>query len=124
MSAADRRLPSLFLIPLVLAIVGLFFCMALLNGQWDLTVLSLLLFGVAAGAKLWTKWSLAGIECSVSVNRCRLFPDEKLLLKATAENKKILPILLQVSSPVSSGLVHGDSADPAVTAESGLLWYQ
>ena len=123
MSAADRRLPSLFLIPFVLAIVGLFLFMALLNGQRDLTVLSLVLFGVAAGAKLWTRWSLAGIECSVSIDKRRVFPGEKLFLKATAENRKILPVWLQVRAPVG-GLVHGESAETAVTAESGLLWYQ
>ena len=123
MSVADRRLPSLFLIPFTLAIVGLFLFMALLNGQWDLTVLSLILFGVAAGAKLWTRWSLAGIECSVSIDKRRVFPGEKLFLKATAENRKFLPVWLQVRAPVS-GLAHGDSAETAVTAESGLLWYQ
>ena len=123
MSAADRRLPSLFLIPFVLAIVGLLLFMALLNGQRDLTVLSLILFGVAAVAKLWTRWSLAGIECSVSIDKRRVFPGEKLFLKATAENRKFLPVWLQVRAPVG-GLVHGASAETAVTAESGLLWYQ
>jgi uncharacterized protein (DUF58 family) len=123
MSAADRSQSSLFLVPPVLAIVGLFLFMALLNGQWDLTVLSLILFGVAAGAKLWTRWSLAGIECSVGIDKRRVFPGEKLFLKATAENRKILPVWLQVRAPVG-GLVHGASAETAVTAESGLLWYQ
>lgn len=123
MNAADRRLPSLFLTPLVLAIVGLFLFMALLNGQWDLTVLSLILFGVAAGAKFWARWSLAGIECHVNIDKRRVFPGEKLLLKATAENRKILPVWLQVRAPVG-GLVHGESAETGVTAESGLLWYQ
>jgi len=123
MDTTERRLPSLFLIPIVLIIVGLFLFMALLNGQWDLTVLSLLLFGVAAGAKFWAKWSLTGIECGVSIDKRRVFPGEKLSLKATAENRKFLPVWLQVRAPVG-GLVHGASAGTAVTAESGLLWYQ
>jgi uncharacterized protein (DUF58 family) len=123
MSTADRRLPSLFFIPLTLIIVGLLLFMALLIGQWDLTVLSLILFGIAAGAKLWARWSLAGIECIVSIDKRRVFPDEKLILKATAENRKILPVWLQVSAPVG-GLAHGTSAETEVKAESGLLWYQ
>ena len=123
MNAADRRLPSLFLIPFVLVIVGLLLFMALLKGQRDLTVLSLILFGVAAGARLWTRWSLTGIECSVSIDKRRVFPGEKLFLKATVENRKFLHVWLQVRAPVS-GLVHGASAETAVTAESGLLWYQ
>jgi len=123
MNVADRRLPSLFLIPLVLAIVGLFLFMALLSGQRDLTVLSLILFGVAAGAKLWSRWSLAGIACSVHIDRRRVFPGEKLFLEATAKNRKLLPVWLQIRAPVG-GLGHDGSADTAVTAESGLLWYQ
>jgi uncharacterized protein (DUF58 family) len=123
MSAADRRLPSLFLVPFVLVMVGLLLFAALLNGQRDLTVLSLILLGVAAGAKLWTRWSLAGIECSFDIDKCRAFPGEKLILKATAENRKFLPLWLQVEAPVG-GLVHGAAAEASVTAESGLLWYQ
>ena len=123
MNAGDRRLPSLFLTPFVLTIVGLFLFMALLTGQWDLTVLSLILFGVAAGAKLWTRWSMAGIECSVGIDKRRVFPGEKLFLKATAENRKILPVWLHVRSPIS-GLSHGECAETKVTAESALLWYQ
>jgi uncharacterized protein (DUF58 family) len=123
MNPADRVLPSIFLVPLVLAAVGLFLFMALLSGQRDLTVLSLTLLCVAAGAKLWTWWSLAAIECSFGIDRQRVFPGEKLILKATAENRKLLPVRLEVRAPVG-GLVHGDPPGNAVSAESGLLWYQ
>lgn len=123
MNDADRPLPSLFFVPLVLAFVGIFLFLALLNGQRDLTVLCLTLLGVAAGAKLWSRWSLAGIECSVGLDRRRVFPGEKLVLKATAENRKILPVRLEVQAPVG-GLIHGDGAGTAVKAETGLLWYQ
>ena len=123
MNADDRKLSSIFLDPLILSIVGLLLFITLLNGQWDLTVLSLILFSVAAGAKLWTRWSLTGVECSVTIDKRRAFPGEKLFLKATAENRKILPVWLQVSASVG-GLAHGASAETSVTAESGLLWYQ
>jgi hypothetical protein len=63
MEATDRRVPSLFIIPLSLAFVGLLLFVALLHGQQDLAILSLILFGIVAGVKLWTRWSLAGIEC-------------------------------------------------------------
>jgi len=122
MSATDRRPPSIFLVPFVLVIVGLFFCMALLSGQRDLTVLSIILFSVAGGAKLWSRWCLTGIECSVSLDKRRLFPDEKILLRAKAENRKLLPLWMQVTLPLS-GLIHGD-ASTAATGESGLLWHQ
>ena len=126
MDAVDRRVPSLFVIPLVLAFVGALLFIALLYGQRDLTILSLILFGVVAGAKLWTRWSLAAIECRVSVDKHRAFPGEKLTLRATAENRKFLPVWLQVKLPIS-GLAHGISAESPgapVVAEASLLWYQ
>ena len=107
----------------MLAFVGVLLFMALLHGQRDLTILSLILFGVVAGAKLWTRWSLAGIACRVSIDKRRVFPGEKLFLKATAENRKFLPVWLQVKAPIG-GLAHGASAETAVTAETSLLWYQ
>ncbi len=123
MNETDRTLSSIFLIPLTLVIVGVFLFMALLNGQRELTVLSLAVIAIAAGAKLWTRWSLAKIRCRVGLDRRRLFPDEKLALEVTAENRKILPVRLEVRAPVG-GLVRGESAVAEVRDETGLLWYQ
>lgn len=122
-ATVDRPLSSLFFVPFILAIVGLLLFMALLNGQRELTLLSLMLLGVAAAAKLWALWSLSGIQCSVCIDKCRAFPGEKLVLKATAENRKILPIWLRARVPVN-GLASGASVEAEVTAEAGLLWYQ
>ena len=123
MSAAERSLSSLFLIPLMLFIVGLCLFLALLWGQRDLIVLSLLLFGVASGAKLWSRWSMKGIACGVDLDRRRLFPGEKLRLAVTAENRKWLPVWLRVDARLE-GLSRGTAAGAEVTAESGLLWHQ
>jgi uncharacterized protein (DUF58 family) len=126
MEAVDRRVSSLFIIPLVLAFVGALLFIALLFGQRDLTILSLILFGVVAGAKLWTRWSLAGIECRVIVDKRKAFPGERLILKVTVDNRKFLPVWLQVRVPVS-GLAHTESAESPVVpvvAETSLLWYQ
>ena len=123
MDGIDRRVSSLFILPLVLGFVGLLLFIALLHGQRDLAILSLILFGVVAGAKLWTRWSLARIECRVSLDKRRAFPGEKLILKATAENRKLLPVWLQVKIRIN-GLEHAASAETSVTAETGLLWYQ
>jgi len=62
--------------------------------------LSLILFCLLAGAKLWTQWSPAGIVCGVSIDKRRVFPDQKLILKGTAENRKFLPVWLQVRAHV------------------------
>ncbi len=123
MNPTDPRLPSLFLLPFVLVIVALFLFMALLFGQRDLTVLSLILLGIAAGAKLWSGWSLTGIECDARIDRSRVFPGEKIGFRASAKNGKFLPVWLRIHAPVK-GLVRIDLPEAAVTAESGLLWYQ
>ena len=120
----DRTLSSIFFVPLVLAVVGLFLFIALLNGQRDLTVFCLTLLGIAIGAKLWSRWSLAGIECSVGLDRRRVFPGEKLVLKATAENRKFLPVRLGIRAHVCNLLHNDDGTGTAVKAETGLLWYQ
>ncbi len=123
MNELDRTLSSIFFVPLVLAVVALFLFMALLNGQRDLTVFCLTLLGIAAGAKLWSRWSLARIECSVGLDRRRVFPGEKLVLKATAENRKFLPVRLGIRMHVGN-IHHDDGTGTAVRAETGLLWYQ
>jgi uncharacterized protein (DUF58 family) len=123
MDAVERRVSSLFIIPLVLAFVGVLLFIALLYGQRDLVALSLMLFGVVVGAKLWTRWSLARIECHVGIDRRRVFPGEKLILRVTAENRKFLPVWLEVKVPIS-GLVQTASDETTAVADTGLLWYQ
>jgi uncharacterized protein (DUF58 family) len=123
MPIPERAAASLFLIPLSLVLVGLLLFTALLFGQRELTVLALLLFGIAAGAKLWSRWSLEGIECRLGIDRRRLFPGETLQLTVTAENRKPLPVLLRAGAPIG-GLAHGPSAAREVTAETSLLWYE
>jgi uncharacterized protein (DUF58 family) len=123
MEAVDRRVSSLFIIPLVLVFVGVLLFIALLHGQRDLSVLSLILFGLVAGAKLWTRWSLTGLTCYANVDKRRAFPGEKIILKATAENRKFLPVWLQVRVPIS-GLAHAGSSEAPVADETSLLWYQ
>jgi uncharacterized protein (DUF58 family) len=123
MSADEQSVPSLFFIPLILLMVGLLLFTALLVRQWELTVLCLILFGAAAGAKLWSRWSLAGIACNAAVDRRRLFPEEKLCLTVTAENAKFLPVLLAASA-ATGGLASDGSAKTSVAATAGLLWYQ
>ena len=139
MDGIDRRVSSLFIIPLTLAFVGVLLLVALLHGQRDLTIASLILFGIVAGAKLWARWSLTAVVCRLSVDRRRLFPGETLILRATAENRKFLPVWLQAQALIGGrghgtahgmahglahGLAYGASSETTVTAETGLLWYQ
>jgi uncharacterized protein (DUF58 family) len=120
----DRSLSSIFLTPFVLTFVGLLFFIALLNSQRDLTVLTLILLCIAALAGLWARWSLRGIACAIHLDNTRLFPEETLLVKITAENRKFLPVWLRAIIPISSGLWHGERGPSEVASEFGLLWHQ
>jgi uncharacterized protein (DUF58 family) len=123
MVSQDRGVPTIFVIPLMQFIVGLLLFIALLHGERNLTILALLVLGTAGGAKLWTRISLSGIKCHSAVDKQKVFPDEKLTLRISAENDKFLPVWLQVNVPVDS-LLRPASGETTLTKESSLLWYQ
>jgi uncharacterized protein (DUF58 family) len=123
MNPQDRGAPSVFIIPFVQVILGVFLFVALIHGERNLAIWALLVLGLSAGAKLWAGVSLSGIRCHLSVDKQRAFPDEKLTLRISAENHKFLPVWLQVNIPVSSPL-QTSSAVSTFTKETRLLWYQ
>jgi hypothetical protein len=88
MEGQDRGVPTIFVVPLMQFFVGLLLFIALLHGQRDLVVFSLLVLGVVFGAKLWTRISLSGIKSHSVVDKQKVFPGEKLTLRINAENKK------------------------------------
>jgi len=111
------------MIPLVQFLTGLLLLAALLHGQRDLILLTLLVLSLYGGVKLWTRISLSGITCHSAVDRQKVFPDEKIILRATAENRKFLPVWLQIKIPVV-GLLNLASGEATLTNESALLWHQ
>jgi uncharacterized protein (DUF58 family) len=123
MEGQDRGVPSLFTITLIQFFVGALLFIALLYGQRDLTVLTLLVLGVISGARLWARMSLSGIKYRLRIDKQKVFPGEKLTLKLSAENAKFLPIWLEMKVPIGSLLQHS-SGERVLTKESSLLWYQ
>ncbi|MCX5906285.1 MAG: DUF58 domain-containing protein [Deltaproteobacteria bacterium] len=123
MEEQDRAIPMIFVTGLMQFLVGVLLMIALLNGQRDLTVLALLVLGMAFGAKLWTRVSLSGIQCHSRVDKRKVFPGETLTLKITAENKKFLPVWLQMKVPIT-GSVFPASGEKILMKEDSLLWYQ
>jgi len=123
MDGKDRGVSTFFIIPLTLFFVGWVLFVALLNGQRDLTILSLLILGISFGAKLWTRMSLSGIKCSSMVDREKVFPGEKLTLRISAENSKFLPVWIQMEIPVDHSL-NSSLNEKILTKESSLLWHQ
>jgi uncharacterized protein (DUF58 family) len=123
MEEKDRGVPTLFIIPLTLFFVGLLLFIALLVGQRDLAILSILVLSMAAGARLWTGVSLSGIKCHSRVDRLKVFPGEKLTLSVSVENSKFLPVGIQMKIPVDDPL-RSSPNDKILKDEGSLLWHQ
>ena len=123
MESQDRAVPSFFVVPLTLFFVGILLFVALLNGRRDLVVLTLLVLGLAIGAKLWARMSLSGLRCPSTVDKEKLFPGERLTLKMGPENGKFLPVWFRVEVPVSGHLL-SSSDGGSLTGEGSLLWHQ
>ena len=123
MEAQERGVPTVFVIPLIQFFVGALLFVALLYGRKELIILTLLVLGLVIGVKLWTRISLSGLRCRSAVDKQKLFPDERLSLRIYLENKKFLPVWLQVIIPVR-GLVHLPARDKILRKEGGLLWFQ
>lgn len=123
MEGQDRAIPTIFATPLIQVFVGGLLMIALLNGQRDLTVLALLVLGTAFAANLWARISLSGIQCHSQVDKGKVFPGETLKLKISAENRKFLPVWLQIKVPIP-GSIASSSGEKELTKEDSLLWYQ
>jgi uncharacterized protein (DUF58 family) len=123
MGEKDRGVPTLFIVPLTLFFVGLLLFVALLVGQRDLAILSILVLSMAIGARLWTRVSLSGIECHSRVDRPKLFPGEKLTLTVSVANSKFLPVGIQMEISLDDPL-RPPSNDKILKDEGSLLWHQ
>ncbi len=118
-----RRVPSLFVTMMMLFFVGIFLFAALLTRRQELAILCLLVLGMAAGMKIWTLFSASSIRCASLVSARRLFAGETLSLSVNAENRKFLPVWIEVSVPVAgSSQVSFGTAPPA--AQTDLFWFQ
>jgi len=118
-----RRVSSLFITSIMMFAVGLFLFIGLLNHQHDLTILCILVFGIAITLKVWAKLAGKKIIYRLATDRYRVFPGEKFTFTATVENHKPLPVWLEVEAPVDGPL--NAFAEPVpFTGQQTLLWYQ
>jgi len=118
-----RRVSSLFITSIMMVAVGLFLFIGLLNHQHDLTILCILVFGIAITLKVWATLAGKKIIYRLDTDRYRVFPGEKFTFTATVENHKPLPVWLEVEAPVDGPL--NAFAEPVpFTGQQTLLWYQ
>ena len=85
---------SVFLAFFVQVCIGFCLLFALVYGEAGLSLFSLLVLAMGAAAHLWSRASLRGVDCRITVSRARLFPGEKLQVGIQATNAKWLPVLL------------------------------
>src|SRR5512136_1652946 len=68
METQERGVPTVFVIPLIQFFVGCILFVALLYGQRDLVILTLLVLALVSGVRLWTRISLSGLRCHSTVD--------------------------------------------------------
>jgi uncharacterized protein (DUF58 family) len=103
---------------------GIFLFIALLYRQKDLTVLTLLVLLVVAGAKAWSSLSMSLINYTSSVNKQRAFGGETLVLETTVENAKFLPVWLRILWPFDDASSPTGGDEERLRREAGFLWHQ
>ncbi len=84
-------MPSIVTVTLVQWVVGGLLFVALLNGQRDLAVLSVLVLSVVTGTRLWSKSSLSNLRCELALDRRRVFAGENIVLQVNVEMKSCYP---------------------------------
>jgi uncharacterized protein (DUF58 family) len=126
MEDSENRVSSLYIVPPVEFLVGIVLFCALLFRQGDLAILALVALVVGQGARLWSRFSLAGIQCTCRVDKEIVFPDETLTLNVAVENTKSLPVWLRVTVPLKEALKLSsqETGATSVSEQTGLLWYQ
>jgi uncharacterized protein (DUF58 family) len=123
MKADEYRLPTLLIIPLIqFMVIGLLF-IALLNGQRELTVLSLVVIALLAGARIWSRLSPAGIHHETGSDKQRGFPGELFIFSTRIQNAKILPVLAQLTISFSKNFQTAEGPSD-LKKSCSLLWYQ
>ena len=106
MEAQERGVPTVFVIPLIQFFVGGLLFIALLYGQRDLVILTLLVLGMVIGVRLWTPDQPFRFNMPFSGRQTETLSRRKTHVTASsAENKKFLPIWLEIIIPVR-GLIH------------------
>ena len=68
---------SIFLDPFVQVFLFLCLFLSLVFGVAELSLFSLMLLATGLGAFLWSRLSLKGLDCTLTVDRERLFPSVK-----------------------------------------------
>lgn len=120
---AESRVPTIFGSRFVQLFVALFLFIALLKGQRDLILFTIVLLGIVNGADLWSRFSRSNLVVSAAMDKSKVFPGESARLDLHVANRKWLPVWLQLKLPIPEAL-GVSSEEKHFTRQSGLLWFQ
>ncbi|MCP4023138.1 MAG: hypothetical protein GY729_14950, partial [Desulfobacteraceae bacterium] len=112
---------SIFTAPMIVLFTLIFLFISLLNNQTQMTILLLLILGLVAGTKLWSRLAISKMKFQFEIDKHRVFPGEGITLKIKVENPKILPVRLQVNVLVDESQF---GLDTPVMKNTFLLWFQ
>ena len=118
-----RRVPSLFITSIMMVAVGIFLFIGLLNRQHDLSILCILVFGIAIILRVWAKMAGKKIVCRLISDRTRIFPEENITFTLTVENHKPLPVWLDIEMPIHAS-TNAVTETGTFYGQQTLLWYQ
>ncbi|NMB41169.1 MAG: DUF58 domain-containing protein [Firmicutes bacterium] len=121
---AESGITSIFTDGFFQFLIVLLLFVALLYRQTGLITLALLVLIMVNGAKLWCRLSLAGLSCRYSVDKEKVFPGEKVLFKAEAENNSFLPVRMKIRIPIGKTILAAPSESGVLLGENVLLWKQ
>ncbi|MFH1090785.1 MAG: hypothetical protein V1742_04370, partial [Pseudomonadota bacterium] len=123
MPAESRQPPSLYRLPLIWIIVGIFLFAALLHREKELVLIGLIVFAVIGLTWAWSRQSQAGLSFEVSLGRKRIFPGEAFTLEMSVRNIKFLPVWLQVTYTSQETMISVED-EGAPTLDAALLWHE
>ena len=117
----QTHMTTIFTAPLIILFALIFLFISLLNYQTQMTVLILLVLGIIAFTKLWSRFAFSKMTIKAKIDTHKIFPEEKITFKITVMNSKLLPVWLQVRVPIDESYFISDTP----TCENNfLLWFQ
>lgn len=119
----ESRIPSIFSVGLFRFISWIVLFVALLQRQQGLIILAVFLLLLVYGAKLWSKYSSIKLIGELNADKVKLFPNEQVIIKAKVENRKLLPVWIQVKIPLA-GVQDVPNGNDLLVEESSLLWFE
>jgi len=117
----QNHMTTIFTEPLILLMALVFFFISLLNHQFQMTILILLVLGLMGVTKAWSWFSFSKMAFDLKIDKHKVFPGEKIRVQIQARNNKLLPVQLQVKVMMDESLLVSDT--PACE-NSFLLWFQ